>query len=291
MGANSPSHSFFTNRVAVLATMHRKEKVIAPVLEQELGLRVIVPSGFDTDVFGTFTRDRDRPGTQLEAARLKAEAALNLTGADVAIASEGSFAPHPNFPAIPCNQELVLLLDKVNDLELVGYELSLETNYSHKTVQNFAEALAFAETIGFPAHGVVVMVSQTTKQPEAIFKGITDEHQLLEAVTTALARSPTGSIHIETDMRALYNPTRLSVIHKATVDLAQRAKQACPACHTPGFSLTERLPGLPCEICHLPTTLSMSAIYRCQKCHFTQTIPFPDGRQTADPAQCNFCNP
>jgi len=64
-------HPLFVNRVAVLATMHHKEKVIAPIIEQELGIKVIVPQDFDTDRFGTFTREVKRTGNQIEAARLK----------------------------------------------------------------------------------------------------------------------------------------------------------------------------------------------------------------------------
>lgn len=41
--------SLFSNRLAVLATMHEKEQVIVPILEQELGLVVVIPTGFDTD--------------------------------------------------------------------------------------------------------------------------------------------------------------------------------------------------------------------------------------------------
>ncbi len=285
------THPVFTQRIAVLATMHHKEKAIAPILERELGLRVMVPEGLDTDAFGTFTRDRERPGTQVEAARLKAEKALELTGETLAIASEGVFAPHPSFPAIPCNRELVLLLDKTNQLEIVGQEFSLETNYSHTTVQDFQSALTFAEKVGFPEHGLVVMVSQSSKQPDEIFKGITSERQLLEAVMIALERSPNGTIHLETDMRALYNPTRMAVIEKATHDLVKKINCACPACATPGFELVERRPGLPCGLCGLPTPLTHIALYRCQRCEFTQEILFPDGLEVADPAQCNYCNP
>lgn len=55
--------------------MHQKEKVIAPLLEQELCIKVIVPQDFNTDIFGTFTRDVKRPGTQIATAKLKAEKA------------------------------------------------------------------------------------------------------------------------------------------------------------------------------------------------------------------------
>jgi hypothetical protein len=116
--------SGFTGRTAVLATMHQKEQVIAPILQQELGLEVIIPQGFDTDRFGTFTRDRPRPDHQLATARLKALAALEITGADLAIASEGAFAPHPDLPMLPCDRELVVLVDRTHDLEIVGVALS-----------------------------------------------------------------------------------------------------------------------------------------------------------------------
>ncbi|PMB21063.1 DUF6671 family protein, partial [Fischerella thermalis] len=104
----------FNNRIAVLATKHQKERVIAPILEAELRMKVVVPEDFDTDVFGTFTREVKRPGNQVEAARLKAKKALELTGESLAIASEGSFGPHPEIPFISGNREVVLLLDQIH---------------------------------------------------------------------------------------------------------------------------------------------------------------------------------
>ena len=65
-------NSLFINRVAVLATMHHKENVIAPLLKKQLGLEVVVPPNFNTDQFGTFTRDIKRPDTQIVTAKLKA---------------------------------------------------------------------------------------------------------------------------------------------------------------------------------------------------------------------------
>ena len=63
--------SCFAGRTLVVATMHGKERVIAPLLEERLGVRCVVPAGFDTDRYGTFTRDVARAGDQLEAAREK----------------------------------------------------------------------------------------------------------------------------------------------------------------------------------------------------------------------------
>lgn len=63
---------------AVLATMHGKERVIAPLLEESLRLRVSLAAGLDTDRFGTFSREIARTGSQLEAARAKIFAAFDI---------------------------------------------------------------------------------------------------------------------------------------------------------------------------------------------------------------------
>lgn len=288
--------SLFAGRVAVLATMHRKEQVIAPILQQELGLEVIIPPRFDTDRFGTFTRDRSRPDSQLATARLKAQAVLEITGASLAIASEGAFCPHPDLPLLPCNRELVLLLDQAHNLEIVGAALSTQTNFQSQAIHSVAEALEFAHKVGFPDHGVVVMATPEPQEPEQIIKGITDLQELTTAVTQMLERSkrwspPLPRIHLETDMRALYNPTRMQIIAQATQDLAAQAKSLCPACGTPGFTITARQPGLPCAWCHALTNLTLSVTYTCSKCSFTQSQMYPDGKKVADPAYCQWCNP
>ena len=48
--------------------MHGKERVIAPVLFERLGLRVEVAKGIDTDQLGTFAGEIPRVGTMLEVA-------------------------------------------------------------------------------------------------------------------------------------------------------------------------------------------------------------------------------
>lgn len=285
------NQSLFTNRVAVLATMHQKEKVIAPLLEQELGIKVIVPQDFNTDVFGTFTREVQRPGNQIAAARLKAEKALTVTGETLAIASEGSFAPHPSVPYISSNREIVILLDKENELEIIGEEFSCETNHNYQVVPSVEQACEFAKRVGFPEHGIVVMFEETPKNSNEIIKGITEETKLVEAVNWALKNSPHGKVHIETDMRAMYNPTRMKNIEKATRDLIKKINSRCPNCATPGFEISKRINGLPCAICGIPTSLTLAYVYQCQKCDFSQETLFPEGREYADPGLCMYCNP
>ena len=48
--------------------MHKKENIIAPILEKELGVKCFVCKGFDTDALGTFTGEivrKDDPITTL----------------------------------------------------------------------------------------------------------------------------------------------------------------------------------------------------------------------------------
>lgn len=284
-------HQFLVNRTAVIATMHQKERAIAPILAKELGLKIIVPADFDTDRFGMFTREIKRLGTQIEAARLKAEKALEIAGENLAVASEGTFGPHPAMPYLPANREIVILLDRLNNLEIVGESLSAETNYSHEIVSSFEAARDFSKKVGFPTHGLVAIVGDAATVKGEIVKGITTEKQLFDAVSEGLKKSSTGKVHVETDMRAIYNPTRMKNIENATLDLVKKFKQFCPECDWPGFQIAERKIGLPCELCCFPTQLVRSAIYKCKNCGYTKEEVFPDGRETADPALCQYCNP
>lgn len=281
----------FSDRVAVLATMHQKEQAIAPILERELGLKMVVPTNFNTDLYGTFTREKSRPGDQIDTARIKAIQVLAITGETLAIASEGSFGPHPEISFLPCNREVVLLFDQHNAIEVIGQALSLETNYASQTIASYAEAQAFAAKVGFPSHGLIVMSDRDSTQASAISKGLTTEAALEEAVAQALSQSSIGQIHIETDMRALYNPTRMRAIAAATQNLVENIRHCCPRCGCPGFAIAETKSGLPCAICAFPTHLTRAVRYVCQKCHFSQEVLFPKGRETADPGQCLYCNP
>jgi hypothetical protein len=288
MDSSFPQDLFY-DRECVLATMHRKEQVIAPILEQQLGVKVVLPQELNTDEFGTFTRDIKRAGDQKNAARLKAEKAMALTGLTLAFASEGSFGPHPAIPFVACDHEIVLLSDRTHDLEIVGQAISTETNYSHKSIQSLEAAFAFALQVGFPTHGLVAMSEAQPTQSSHVVKGIMDEAQLTETVTWLLKKF--GQAHLETDMRAMYNPMRMKVIAQATEDLVHRISQRCPQCSCPGFAPAERKPGLPCALCGSPTNSTLAVVYRCLKCNFNNVAYFPDEQEFADPTYCLCCNP
>lgn len=279
---------FFRGRQAVLLTKHGKEQVIKPLFEEATGCRVIVESDYDTDLFGTFTRVIGRPGTQEETARLKARKGMELRGADLALASEGSFGPHPVAPFVPLNREIVLLLDEREGLEICGEYTGSNTNYAQKLVSGWSEAEQFALSARFPSHFLVVRPDHELH--EAVIKNISSWSSLRQAFEHSMAVAATRRVYLETDMRAYANPTRMENIKKAAEDLISLICQQCPACGSPGFAAAEKIRGLPCEWCGLPTREPVAIIYRCPSCGFSGEEREPSGRK-ALAGCCNNCNP
>jgi len=276
------------SRKCVLATMHGKESVISPVLRQKLGIEMFVPPGFNTDRFGTFTRDIPRAGNQLEAARKKALAAMAETDSDLGVASEGSFGAHPSIPFLASNLEIVVLIDKKHCLEVVGHYHNSALQVRAATVKSSKEALKAALTWGFPQQGVILR--QSERSSRQIFKEIRTKEELVETSERLLSSWFTSSIYLETDMRAHRCPARMVAIEAATISLTNNCQSLCPECGAPGFVITQVVPGLPCSTCLLPTEQVKESRYICQKCHFTKSEPAA-GSASADPCTCASCNP
>ncbi|WP_309643964.1 DUF6671 family protein [Phenylobacterium sp.] len=280
----------YKNTVAVLATMHGKERAIGPVLEQGLGLRVALAMGLDTDRFGTFSREVERTGSQLDAARAKiAEGFEYAPYARVGLASEGSFGPHPYIPFLAVGRELVLLIDRERGLELAGCFASPETNYGHAVVPDMKAATAFAARSKFPEHGLIVMgcINAEPAPGLALFKDVVDHAALEDAVGQVVAKC--GAAFVEADMRAHRNPTRMRAVERAAGDLVRRFRNRCPACAHPGFDVTERT-GLPCEGCGLPTHVVRLEVLTCSACAYREAR-FATSATTADTQHCESCNP
>jgi len=279
---------FLKGRVSALLSKHKKEQVIKPAFEIATGCRVEVLSNFDTDIFGTFTGDVPRPGTQLETAKLKARRAMEISGFDIGLSSEGSFGPHPSIPFVPLNIEYVMLIDDREKIEIWGEWSGYDTNYSSETVDSLVKAEKFAALAGFPQHQLVVKPSMPNSKE--LIKGICNHDALVNAVDWAISLSPERKAIIETDMRAHANPTRMANILKATQNLIAKLNSACPECNTPGFWLTERRAGLPCEWCEMPTNEIMAEIYSCIRCGKKEERMYTKGKK-APAGRCPVCNP
>lgn len=277
----------FEGRKLVIATKHHKESVIAPILEANLKVKCFVPNDFDTDTLGTFTGEIERKNDALSTARQKCLLAMEQSNCDLGIASEGSFGPHPTIFIAHADDEFLIFIDKKYNLEIIVRELSLDTNFNAATINSFQNLVDLVKNVGFPEHAVIL--KSTAPNDNLVVKGI-QSWELLEKSFHKLTTN-NSQVAVETDMRALFNPTRMKVIEKATEKLVEKIKSLCPECKTPGFGVVNSKSGLPCEWCGLPTNSTKSHVYQCQSCNFEQEKMFPNDKKTEDPMYCDRCNP
>ncbi|MEZ4936642.1 MAG: DUF6671 family protein [Crocinitomicaceae bacterium] len=282
-----PARNLFSGREIWIATQHQKEQVIGPLLKEHLLLDWRVPADFDTDRFGSFSGEVQREGNALDAARKKCISLLNQFGGDLVLASEGSFGPDPITGFGGLDDEVVLLYDRKNQREYVGRMLSNYTNFGSLQVESEASMMDFLKRVKFPSHGVIVR--RFANDNEEYLKGIKNPillHQLYQ-----LYQKKFGQFYIETDMRALHNPTRMEVIQQATRNLIDRLQTICPQCETPGFSIQKRNQGLPCQLCGSPTAGTLSHTYCCSNCKHELIEKYPGKQKFASPQFCDHCNP
>ena len=277
----------FEGRRLLIATMHQKEKVIAPILEKGLGVICFTPQNYDSDIFGTFSGEVERKANALETVRAKCKAAMSEFDCDLGIASEGSFGSHPSFFLAQADDEFLIFIDKKNDLEIIVRELSRDTNFNGENILNTEMLLDFAQKVQFPSHAIILRSSPD--EFSGIIKGITTRSHLEESFEHLMDFY--GSVYAETDMRALYNPTRMGVIKIAVEKLLVTIKTECPSCKTPGFSITDVKSGLPCSWCSAPTRSTLSFVYNCKRCFFNFEKRFPHQKTTEEPGYCDSCNP
>ncbi len=281
------SDQLYRGRPLLIATMHGKQQAISPVLQHELGVKTFTLVDFDTDRWGTFSGEVERKSDPLATARQKCLHGLEQGSVDLAVASEGSFGPHPFIPFIPADEEILLFIDRRNDLEIMVKELSPDTNYAESTVTSIEDLLTFVQTARFPSHALILRPSPDSLQN--MVKGIREEKTLLEIGSQFLKQN--RQLHVQTDMRAHMNPTRMKVIAGAAEKLAQRIKCVCPACGIPGFGPTQFHKGLPCAQCSFPTKGVQRIVSSCLKCSYQENVEFPNGKRHEDPMYCDNCNP
>lgn len=277
----------FEGRKIVIATKHKKEEVIAPILKEQLGLDSFVVKGLDTDVFGTFTGEVERKDDPLTTLRNKAERSLEIAGVDLAVASEGSFGPHPTIFFVPANDELMMFVDKKNNLEVVSRSISTDTNFGSAEVNSEEELFAFAQQSLFPTHALIL--SAPHQKNPVFIKGIMNEHDLLVAFRQI--KENNEKVFVQTDMRALFNPTRMRNIAVACHNLVKNLKSCCPGCVTPGYIVSDVLSGLPCSMCGRPTKSTLAHQYICKKCGYEEKRYYPNLKLEEEPTFCDYCNP
>lgn len=263
-----------TAKLAIV-TLHAKAKLISPALRQ-LGWQLIEVQSFDTDALGSFAGERPRFMSPYECALRKAAIAADVSGCQMGIGSEGSFSPGP-YGLGTFNLELVSCVNVDAGWVVTG------RFYGPAAVQRWTltSAQALQQALGNIPSGQLLLL----QQQQQVFKGLTPA----EAQTQAGALLANGEVELSYDLRAHCCPQRQQHIINAAADLVARLQRCCPQCHTPGFWPDKAVPGLPCEDCGAPSTLTRQRQACCQRCGYTEHYA---AEADYAPAQyCTVCNP
>jgi len=260
-----------------MASMHGKHRACSLAFIRGLRLSPKPLLGIDTDRLGTFCGEVPRLGTAQQVVLEKARLALqHPRESHLALASEGSFSPHPDCPWVSVHSEYLVFLDGNSGKSWLEVGRSYRTNFAERLVQNLEQQREFARTAGFPGHHLMVKVGEGNW-----LKGIRYWKDLPDTFPQLLA----------TDMRAHCNPTRQQLIRRLSWKLVIRLQTNCVRCDRPGFGGVENRTGLPCSHCGCPTAWIGSTIWRCEWCDHSEERARSDGLRLANPCHCEVCNP
>lgn len=280
----------FAGRVLGVATIHGKEQAIAPALCKALplaGVRAIV--GVDTDRFGAFSGEVQRQLDPLATCLAKAQHGAQVGDLDLVIASEGSFGPHPSAPLLSCDEEFLVLYDARDGRHWSQRHVSLDTVFGGQSCSSWEEVCELAARLRFPEHALIVRRHERWAPGDVVHKGVRAVATLRSACDALMVRH--GSCWVESDLRAMMNPTRMRVIGAAAARFAEELARLCPVCGAFWFRVATTRIGLPCAECGCPTEMVANLVRGCASCGHEQLAPRPDGRTSADPGNCGECNP
>jgi len=214
--------SYFHNKTCLIVSKHQKEIVIAPILKAKLGMICVSNSTIDTDALGTFTGDIERVKSPYETVKEKCLLAMNQPKIDFIIANEGSFGLHPFIPLITADEEFICLYDVHENEFITEKMLFYETNFSSVKITNLVELDTVLLNLKFPSHGIIL------RSTGVIIKDLFDLSIIRSSINKILIQE--GYCFIDTDMRAMHNPTRMKCIEQLTNRLAKTLLSSCDEC-------------------------------------------------------------
>lgn len=276
--------SIYKNKRVLLASMHKKELAIQEPFERIIGCKLDVTDSFNTDKFGTFSGEIERSLSAYETLKIKAVKAAEQFDCDYIVSSEGAFGPHPTCLFANSDIEMLLFYDRTNDLFIADYEISTDTNLANYTVKPGNDYHDFLTKSLFPSHALIIK-----SKDKVIAKGINTHETLEQLISDNLPKF--GSLILETDMRAMHNPSRIKVINTLANKLANRIIRHCKSCNAPGFGEVVMSGSLPCELCLSPTNIKSHKDYKCVRCDYIEKELIDSSKKFADPKFCDYCNP
>lgn len=279
--------AYFKGKTLHVVSKHEKQQSFEPILSERLGFVCQTMYKVDTDLLGTFSGEVARMLSPVDCAREKCRRAREYVREGYLLASEGSFGPHPTLGWVAAGEEWLVLYDVEEDAELIVHDITMDTCFWQEAIANEEACLDFLQRVGFPAQRVIVKSSQ--EKAEIVYKNGSTPEEIVQSMHTILSQK--GSCFIETDMRAMYNPTRRKHLSQVASLLADTVSNICVSCGWYGFSVTAVERGLPCSWCGSPTRSVLCEIYTCRRCNCKEIKKFPRGIQQEDPQYCNQCNP
>ena len=281
-----PRHPYAQQKIG-LATMHAKERAVAPPFRRLLDANVVVAPRLDTDQLGTFSGEIPRPGDLVHTALLKADLVFGALDVDCALASEGSYGPIDRLPLSAGGVEIIAFIDRRRGVRLVETLTTHRTNWRLWRFKAGSPDVAEAVTsLGFPRFGIFVIAGSDPSRP---VKDLASVEGVVAAVDREARRSADGEAILIADMRAHRNPTRMQVLRALSHKVARRLTALCPSCGAPGFGHLDSRRGLPCEDCGAPTHWIDFEVDGCSACGHAVARPRRDGRRTAPRLSCQAC--
>jgi ribosomal protein L37E len=277
----------YANRRIGLATMHAKERAVAPAFRRVLGADVVPVANLDTDTLGTFSGEVPRPDALVETALIKADLVFRTMDVDCALASEGSYGPIDRLPLTASGVEVMAFVDRRRGVRFVETLATHRTNWKLLRFKAGDPSVPIVlKSMGFPEYGVFVICSSNWDHP---VKGLSTEQEVIAAMNREAEKSDDKMAVLVTDMRAHRNPMRMKVVRALSWKLAKRLQRLCPTCKAPGFGHIESRRGLPCEACGDPTDWIHFEVDGCSACGHAAARPRKDGRRTASRLSCRSC--
>lgn len=269
-------------RVVGVPTKHGKDRLIAQGFRDISAIEVTLVE-IETDTFGTFAGEIPRALSPKETARAKCLAGLEASGLSRMIASEGTFSPHPMMPLLTLNTELLFYIDKENDIELSQSYSTTEVVAFRDTITPETDLEKLARSADLPNHALIL---RSDAEPVKVYaKGI----RTLEELKESMPRELDSKLIVETDFRAMVNPSRQQTIVECAKLLAEKLSNNCPRCQCIGWGIVDYERGLPCGDCGARANREISAeVLGCPKCDFREKRLI-EGFASA--VNCDFCNP
>ena len=282
----SKAHAW-AGETVYFGTRHGKARLLLGPL-RALGIRCLT-ARIDTDAFGTFSGSVPRTASIRETLQAKIQQVFKeFPQARFALASEGSFGPHPRY-GIPSDHEALLWKERNSPHEIFVDHLSTEVHHFEIKVNPGEDPKAALQKTRFPSHALCI---RREGDPLPFQSAIRSRHRLEEALRNiARMPDPPRALLISADLRAHLNPTRMEVIREAGKKLAERISSLCPACDQPGFWPEKPGEGTPCPDCGTPSPIPSGHHWGCLRCAYSEYRPDPEAIGKTHPGICINCNP